>query len=479
MGGKVSKLVLVAKNNPDLYRTFLSNLRAGCSLASSSASIGISPKSGSLILGKIRKGIATREEKKIGRDIRTALGRVLGLTEAELRKLDPKYWLTHGPGRLITNEWNDTQSIMDNNRAAQNSISSKDVTDALIQLYKCGISIDQLIESGQITTLNSGAAPNSSSNQLVPRLDQTIGDGHSAGVGYGESSYGLKETNRSKESGHRAAESSWGQKETNGTKETSGRSTESSYGSKETNESKVSNDSPTSTFHNPTSNPSNHLPVNRNNKSYNYTNTPPPKLLVDNKPIEIVDSIDDYVAPGLEPVVKKKGKIVRTPKVLGKREPFPPPGLQEHLDRVAEQDDGDPTDWSDTMGASEDSSKVSEDDLDESDVYSQESLGTSETGERGPVSNRKSKRPIEFTHDRNYDGPKIEKVSIMKVDPKSVPVVVPECPEKKGVNNLPPTNADIARKQHQQKNEEMEEGLVVLETLPDGLREFLSRKGIV
>jgi hypothetical protein len=112
-------------------------------------------------------------------------------------------------------------------------------------------------------------------------------------------------------------------------------------------------------------------------------------------------------------------------------------------------------------------------------VSSQEDHGSSEIGQRPPVDKKKSSAPIVLPHDRNYDGPKIEKVSIMKVDPKVVPEVVPEVPGKKKPSTLPPTNADIARKQHQQKNIEMEEGLTVLETLPDGLRDFLSQKGVV
>ena len=112
-------------------------------------------------------------------------------------------------------------------------------------------------------------------------------------------------------------------------------------------------------------------------------------------------------------------------------------------------------------------------------VSSQEDQGTPKIGQDPPVDGRKSRSPIAFTHDRNYDGPKIEKVSVMKVDPKSVPETVSESPGKKKVSSLPPTNADIAREQHRQKNEEMEEALSPLETLPDGLREFLSKKGIV
>jgi len=422
MGGKVCKLVLVARNNPEAYRRFLSNLGAGCSLASSCASIGISPKNASTILGKAKNGKANRHELKIAKDIRVALGRVLALTEAEVRKLDPKFWLAHGPGRIITNEWNDDNNGADNNKAASNSISSKDVTDALIQLYKCGISIDQLIESGQISTLqigDAGAAINKKDQMATPKIESR-GAEASAGMGYGESSWGQKETGP-----QRIIES--------------------------TNK--------------PTNYPSNHLPNDiSNDKLYNTT---PPKLIVSNEPTEVVEAIESPSSP-----VKGRTKITRSP---GKREPLVPP----------------------TSAGSQGSLPVSEDIEDASDGYleasslmeignkrgpvvsSQEDHGSSEIGQRPPVDKKKSSAPIEIPHDRNYHGPKIEKVSIMKVDPKVVPEDVPEVPGKKKPSTLPPTNADIARKQHQQKNVEMEEGLTVLETLPDGLRDFLSQKGVV
>jgi hypothetical protein len=425
MGGKVSKLVLVARNNPEVYRKFLSNLGAGCSLGSSLASVGLSAKSGRVILSKVEKGVASREEKKIAKDIKIALGRVMGLTEAELRKQDPKFWLLHGPGRIITNEWNDTQSIMDNNRAAQNSISSKDVTDALIQLYKCGISIDQLIESGQISTLqigDAGAAINKKDQMATPKIESR-GTEASAGMGYGESS--------------------WGQKNSGDQKN-------------------INPHEPINYSSNPLPNhPSNDI---SNDKLYNTT---PPKLIVSNEPTEVVESIEFPSSP-----VKGRTKITRSP---GKREPLVPPtsegsqGSPLVSDGIEDASDG-------YLGAS---SPMEIGNKREPVVSSQEDHGSSEIGQRPPVDKKKSSAPIVLPHDRNYDGPKIEKVSIMKVDPKVVPEVVPEVPGKKKPSTLPPTNADIARKQHQQKNIEMEEGLTVLETLPDGLRDFLSQKGVV
>lgn len=456
MGGKVSKLILVARNNPGLYRTFLSNLKAGCSLASSCASIGISHKAAGGILSKVRKGNATRDERKIGRDIMQALGGVLALTEAEVRKLDPKYWLTHGPGRIITNEWNDDNNSGDNNdKTASNTISSKDITDALTQLYRCGISIDQLIESGQISTLQIGAASNSTS-QLAPRLNQPTGEATSAGMGYGESSYGIKETNGIKESGHKP--------------------TESSYGHKNSGHNEPHNNSPNST----STTPPNHLPVICSDKSYN----PPPKLFVASEPVEIIDSIEEPP----KPIVEGR-RISRVPKVPGKVDS--PDASKVSRDSLPVSDGYIGNNYMDLVGSQgisevhplvslQGSTAPTEiGNLSGEGVSSQEDQGKGQIGQQAPVDGRKSRSPIAFTHDRNYDGPKIEKVSVMKVDPKSVPETAPESPGKKKVSSLPPTNADIAREQHRQKNEEMEEALSPLETLPDGLREFLSKKGIV
>ena len=485
MGTRLPSLVIVAKNNPAVYRQFLANLTAGCSLASSAASVGLPAKSASMVLRRAKNKDAPKEVRKVARDIKTALGRVLGLTEAEVRKMDPKYWLTHGPGRIITNEWNDTPDAGDVNRPAQNNLSSKDITDALIQLYRCGISIDSLIESGQISTLQIGAAP----NQPTPIATPIVSETNRAGILSTQSNgsrmvgAGIQSADQTRggvagssgNAGRGYGESSWGQKETNNQKET---------GQKETH------DLLTSASNNPTPNLPNHLPVNRNNNTDNYTNISPPKLLVSNEPTEVIDSIDDYCAPGLKPVGKKKIRITRTLKVPGKGDgsSITSDVSQGNLPVSDEHRGSSLVDIIGSQGAFDDHPLVS---LQGSGtpmeignkwregVFSQENGGTPEIRQDAPVRSKKTRTPIEFVHDRNYDGPKIEKVSIMKVDPKSVPVIVPDLPEKKGVNNLPPTNADIARQQHKQKNQEMEEGLFPLETLPDGLREFLSQKGIV
>lgn len=455
MGTRLPSLVLVAKNNPEVYRQFLANLTAGCSLASSAASIGLPAKSASMVLRRAKSKDAPREVKKVARDIKTALGRVLGLTEAEVRKLDPKYWLTHGPGRIITNEWNDEAGNDTAEKSASNAISSKDVTDALIQLYKCGISIDQLIESGQISTLQIGssqAAPPLYSSPPA-RLNQTTSEGDHAGMAYGESSWGSKETNHV---------------------------SDSSYGIKETGQKETGTKTAEPLSHNPPTTPPNHLPVIRNDKSYN----PPPKLFVAAEPVEIIDSIEEPP----KPVVQGR-RVVRVPKVPGKEE-SPDAGRvsqdsppvsdgyigNNYMDLVGSQDASEVHPLVSLQGSGS-TSEIGN--LSGDGFSSQEDQGKGQIGQDPPVHDRKSRSPVAFTHDRNYDGPKIEKVSVMKVDPKSVPVVAPESPGKKRESTLPPTNADIAREQHRQKNEEMDEGLAPLETLPDGLREFLSKKGIV
>lgn len=387
MGGKVCKLVLVAKHNPEVYKKFLQNVSAGCSLASSAAAVGMSPKGPGLVLSKTKKGVASKEEKKIARDIMRALGGVLGLTEAELRKQDPKYWLKYGPGKYITDEWNDDNTIISNNNdiPASNSISSKDVTDALIQLYKCGISIDQLIESGQINSLQLGGPIGAESKmsagatQPVPTLPALSDGGPGAVVLYGESSYTPQSNPYSQTHSPTPlpyAATIYG---------------ESSYGFKE------SSSSP---------DPESKVPYNP------ALRTEPPKLLVANQPAEIVDSI-----------TPERKATRRTPRQPVVSEPYSGPSYP----------------------------------------LSQESSGVS----------------IDFYESSRYDGPTVKQVHIQKVvpDPQGTPPETPVLPEKKVIH--PGRHPDEMREMKKARDVKMDEAVRELEVLPDGLREFLSKKGIV
>jgi hypothetical protein len=159
---KVNRLIAIATNNEELYKQFLSRISAGCSLASTCASLGLRPDTASKLLGKAEttKDAAYR---KVARDIRGAIGKAMMVSEAEIRKLDPKFWLKQGPGRILTNEWSDeSNNASNNNINTASNISSDDIISALIQLRQCGISIDNLIESGEIKSLriDAGAKPN-------------------------------------------------------------------------------------------------------------------------------------------------------------------------------------------------------------------------------------------------------------------------------------------------------------------------------
>ena len=159
---KVNRLIAIATNNEELYKQFLSRISAGCSLASTCASLGLRPDTASKLLAKAETTKDTAY-RKVARDIRGAIGKAMMVSEAEIRKLDPKFWLKQGPGRILTNEWNDeSNNASNNNINTASNISSDDIISALIQLRQCGISIDNLIESGEIKSLriDAGAKPN-------------------------------------------------------------------------------------------------------------------------------------------------------------------------------------------------------------------------------------------------------------------------------------------------------------------------------
>lgn len=152
-GPRVKEVAIVrlARNYPEKYQSFLTSLKAGSSIASACGVIGMSPKGVYTLLNRAKQKGAKKAERKINRDILAAIAVAMRISEAELRKLDPKFYLTHGPALRLTQEWKDKQPVDTGESTA--SISALDIIQSLVALYQSGISIDELIKTGQIGTL--------------------------------------------------------------------------------------------------------------------------------------------------------------------------------------------------------------------------------------------------------------------------------------------------------------------------------------
>lgn len=151
----------ILDGQPDRYQQFLSFLAAGASITSAANAIGVSANAILVPYHRGKERSASKFEKKFYRDISKVLGKIRGITESELRISDPKFWLEKGPGRILGDEYSSKED--------QIKITPGEVIAALIALHDSGVSIDNLITTGQINSLgfNNGAAPQSANALLV------------------------------------------------------------------------------------------------------------------------------------------------------------------------------------------------------------------------------------------------------------------------------------------------------------------------
>lgn len=147
------RLVEVMITDPSRYKRFLDSLKLGATITAASEAIGVSSSATHRAIKEGGRKEATRELKKIKRDVFKAISGARVLTEAEIRIADPKWWLVKGPGKLLGNDWEeDIKQHNDNDKAL--TLSNSDIIKGLIVLRRSGISIDELIDSDRIHTLS-------------------------------------------------------------------------------------------------------------------------------------------------------------------------------------------------------------------------------------------------------------------------------------------------------------------------------------
>lgn len=147
------RLVEVMVTDPPRYKRFLDSLKLGATITAASEAIGVSSSATHRAIKEGGRKEASRELKKIKRDVFKAISGARVLTEAEIRIADPKWWLIKGPGKLLGNDWEDDIKQHSNDDKAL-TLSNSDIIKGLIVLRRSGISIDELIDSDRIHTLS-------------------------------------------------------------------------------------------------------------------------------------------------------------------------------------------------------------------------------------------------------------------------------------------------------------------------------------
>lgn len=104
----------------------------------------------------IRKGKENEEhspnlpEVKLWKQLAKSWAVAKGLAESRIAQVDPKYFLTHGPAKLLGNDWDD-----DNSSGAQVKKETLDVTEdfvtALKALRERGHDLNEIIDNGLMT----------------------------------------------------------------------------------------------------------------------------------------------------------------------------------------------------------------------------------------------------------------------------------------------------------------------------------------
>lgn len=140
-------VVRLMSTDPNRFGQMLDVLGLGGTFASAAAVAGVSPSAFRRGWQWANEHCDRKDAKRFLRLTREAIGRARGLTEAEVRQSDPKFWLLHGPGKLLDNEW---AAPTEEHAEDKNLITQRELVAALVILRNARISIDELIDSGRI-----------------------------------------------------------------------------------------------------------------------------------------------------------------------------------------------------------------------------------------------------------------------------------------------------------------------------------------
>lgn len=110
--GPKCRLELIARYSPDLYAKMIHMIRMGASFGTAAGVLGISQ---STMLSWLYKGRADQDNdvdsffSRFVSDIYSACAVAASEAEQEVKRLDPRKWLAHGPGRIFGGSWGKDQ----------------------------------------------------------------------------------------------------------------------------------------------------------------------------------------------------------------------------------------------------------------------------------------------------------------------------------------------------------------------------------
>ena len=111
--GRRFKLVDIIHHAPDLYARLITHIRAGVSFNVAAAAVGIGERT---FYDWGEKGSLDYEAGKdtyfsrFYHDVRKAAATATADCEMAVKELDPKKWLSHGPGRIFGGQWSENIS---------------------------------------------------------------------------------------------------------------------------------------------------------------------------------------------------------------------------------------------------------------------------------------------------------------------------------------------------------------------------------
>jgi hypothetical protein len=111
--GRRCQLMDIISYTPETYEGFLSRIRSGEYINVSTACVGLSYGTVLDWAGKGRKDLEKGEDTYYSRfvkDVLRAIAQCRGSVEESLSQIDPKKWLSLGPGKLLGNDWSDTET---------------------------------------------------------------------------------------------------------------------------------------------------------------------------------------------------------------------------------------------------------------------------------------------------------------------------------------------------------------------------------
>jgi hypothetical protein len=108
--GRKCQLMDIISYTPDTYEALLSRIRSGEYINVSTACVGLAYGTVLDWAGKgrrdIEKGLDTYYSRFV-KDVLRAIAQCRGGVEASLSQIDPKKWLSLGPGKLLGNDWSE------------------------------------------------------------------------------------------------------------------------------------------------------------------------------------------------------------------------------------------------------------------------------------------------------------------------------------------------------------------------------------